>query len=100
MHCLFEAALRRCPQSQKEAAVRLEWELRFFEQLYRMKRQARDKKPDAGETKADSVRRFRQQHSIPVLTALKVWLHEIAPKVMPDTKLGDPVSYTLNQWVT
>lgn len=65
MHCLFEAALRRCPQSQKEAAVRLEWELRFFEQLYRMKRQARDKKPDAGETKADSARRFDSNTAYP-----------------------------------
>ncbi|MET4690015.1 hypothetical protein ABIE78_000449 [Sinorhizobium fredii] len=62
------------------------------------KRETRSKKPDTGETKADSVRRFRQQHSIPVLTALKVWLDEIAPKVLPDTKLGDAVSYTLNQW--
>ncbi|EJC75094.1 hypothetical protein Rleg10DRAFT_3653, partial [Rhizobium leguminosarum bv. trifolii WSM2012] len=40
----------------------------------------------------------RQQHSLPVLNALKAWLDAIAPKVVPDTKLGDAVSYTLNQW--
>lgn len=72
--------------------------LRFFEQLYRIEKQARDKAPDPGETKADCIRRFRQQHSLPVLTALKSWLDNIAPKVVPDTKLGDAVSYTLNQW--
>ncbi|MGO6697442.1 IS66 family transposase [Rhizobium johnstonii] len=72
--------------------------LRFFEQLYRIEKQARDKTPDAGETKADCIRRFRQQHSLPVLNALKTWLDNIAPKVVPDTKLGDAVSYTLNQW--
>jgi transposase len=72
--------------------------LRFFEQLYRIEKQARDKKPDAGETQADCVRRFRQQHSLPVLNALKSWLDNIAPKVVPDTKLGDAVSYTLKQW--
>jgi len=72
--------------------------LRFFEQLYRIEKQARDKKPDAGETQADCIRRFRQQHSLPVLNALKSWLDNIAPKVVPDTKLGDAVSYTLNQW--
>ena len=72
--------------------------LRFFEQLYRIEKQARDKKPDAGETQADCIRRFRQQHSLPVLAALKSWLDNIAPKVVPDTKLGDAVSYTLNQW--
>lgn len=26
------------------------------------------------------------------------WLDAIAPKVLPDSKLGDAVSYTLNQW--
>jgi transposase len=72
--------------------------LRFFEQLYRIEKQARDRKHDAGETQADCIRRFRQQHSLPVLNALKAWLDDIAPKVVPDTKLGDAVSYTLNQW--
>ncbi|MGH0241159.1 transposase [Sinorhizobium meliloti] len=64
----------------------------------RVERQARDKKPEHGETQADSIRRFRQQHSVPILNALKTWLDEIAPKVLPDSKLGDAVSYTLNQW--
>jgi len=47
--------------------------LRFFEQLYRIEKQARDRAPDPGETKADCIRRFRQQHSLPVLNALKAW---------------------------
>jgi transposase len=74
--------------------------LKFFEHLYRVERQARDEKPDDGETQtqADCIRRFRQKHSVPVLNALKTWLDEIAPKVLPDSKLGDAVSYTLNQW--
>lgn len=74
--------------------------LTFFDQLYRIERQARDEEPDEdeGETQADARRRFRQQHSVPVLNALKAWLDAIAPKVVPDTKLGDAVSYTLNQW--
>lgn len=72
--------------------------LKFFEQLYRIERQAKEEKPDKGETQADCIRRFRQQHSVPVLNALKDWLEAIAPKVMPDSKLGDAVSYTLNQW--
>lgn len=72
--------------------------LKFFDQLYRIERQVRDEKPDDGETRANYRRRFRQQHSIPVLNALKAWLEAIAPKVVPDTKLGEAVSYTLNQW--
>ena len=72
--------------------------LRFFDQLYRIERQAREEKPDDGETPGQCIRRFRQQHSIPVLNVLKEWLDEIAPKVLPDSKLGDAVTYTLNQW--
>lgn len=72
--------------------------LKLFDQLYRIERQMRDEKPDDGETQADYMRRFRQKHSVPVLNALKEWLDKMAPKVVPDTKLGDAISYTLNQW--
>ncbi len=72
--------------------------LKLFDQLYRIERQARDEIPEEGETQANYMRRFRQKHSVPVLGALKAWLDAIAPKVVPDTKLGDAVSYTLNQW--
>ncbi len=72
--------------------------LKFFDQLYRIERQARDEEPDEGETLRDYRRRFRQKHAVPVLNALKASLDAIAPKVVPDTKLGDAVSYTLNQW--
>lgn len=41
---------------------------------------------------------FPRQHSVPILNALKAWLDDIAPKVLPDSKIGDAVSYTLNQW--
>lgn len=85
-------------KARKKGGGPPEQALRFFEQLYRVERQVRNEKPDKGETQADCIRRFRQQHSIPVLNALKEWLDEIAPKVLPDSKLGDAVSYTRNQW--
>ncbi|WP_027584776.1 IS66 family transposase [Bradyrhizobium sp. Ai1a-2] len=72
--------------------------LKFFDQLYRIERQVRDEKPGDSETQVDYIRRLRQKHSLPVLDALKAWLDAIAPKVVPDTKLEDAVSYTLNQW--
>lgn len=59
--------------------------LRFFEQLYRIERQARSEKPGANETQANCICRFRQQHSLPVLNALKAWLDNITPKLVPDT---------------
>lgn len=85
-------------KTRKKGGGPPEQALKFFEQLYRVESQARNEKPDKGETQADCIRRFRQKHSVPILTALKAWLDEIAPKVVPDTKLGDAVSYTLNQW--
>jgi transposase len=85
-------------KARKKGGGPPEQSLRFFEQLYRVEWQARDEKPEKGETQADCIRRFRQQHSIPVLNALKVWLDDMAPKVLPDSKLGDAVSYTRNQW--
>nr|WP_244514744.1 transposase [Ensifer sp. LCM 4579] len=67
--------------------------LRFFEQLYWVERQARNEKPDKGETQADCIRRLHLQHSVPILNALKAWLDDIAPKVLPDSNIGDAVSY-------
>jgi hypothetical protein len=85
-------------KARKKGGGPPEQALRFFEQLYRVERQARDNKPDAGETQADCIRRLRQQHSVPILDALKQWLDAIRPKVLPDSKLGEAVSYTLGQW--
>jgi transposase len=72
--------------------------LKFFERLYRIEKLIQSERPDDGETQADYVLRLRQQHSAPVLDALKGWLDDIAPEVLPETKLGKAVSYTLNQW--
>jgi transposase len=85
-------------KTRKKGGGPPEQALKFFEQLYRVESQARNEKADKGETQADCIRRFRQKHSVPILNALKAWLDDIAPKVVPDTKLGDAVSYTLNQW--
>jgi transposase len=85
-------------KARKKGGGPPEQALRFFEQLYRVERQARNEIPNNGETRDHCIRRFRQQHSVPILNALKAWLDDIAPKVLPDSKLGDAVSYTLNQW--
>jgi len=85
-------------KARKKGGGPPEQALQFFEQLYRVERQVRNEIPDDGETRDHCIRRFRQQHGIPILSALKAWLDDIAPKVLPDSKLGDAVSYTLNQW--
>ncbi|MBB4234217.1 hypothetical protein GGD57_000766 [Rhizobium esperanzae] len=93
---------RRCfvdaLKARKKGGGPSEQAFRFFELLYRVERQARNEILDDGETRDHCIRRFRQQHSVPILSVLKAWLDDIASKVLPDRKLGDAVSYTLNQW--
>lgn len=43
--------------------------------------------PDNGETRAESIRRFHQAHNVPILNALKKWLDEIEPNVLPNGRL-------------
>lgn len=52
-------------KARKKGGGPPEQALKFFEQLYRVERQARDERPDDSETQADCIRRFRQQHSFP-----------------------------------
>jgi hypothetical protein len=77
----------------------LQWEKNafLFEQLYRVEKASAGRKPEKGETQADRIRRFRKQQR-PVLNALKIWLDDMVPKVLPDSKLGDAVTYTRKQW--
>ena len=85
-------------KARKKGGGPPEQALKFFEQLYRVEKMARNEILGDGETRDHAMRRLRQQHSVPILNALKAWLDAIAPKVLPDSKLGDAISYALNQW--
>lgn len=54
-------------KARKKGGGPPEQALRFFEQLYRVERQARNEIPDDGEKRDHCIRRFRQQHSVPIL---------------------------------
>ncbi len=68
--------------------------LRFFEQLYRIERQARDESPTSVKCRLTALTAFGNSIACLFLNALKAWLDAIAPKVVPGTKLGDALSYT------
>ena len=40
----------------------------------------------------------RQQCSVPIMTQFHGWLEALAPKVLPEGKLGKAVHYALGQW--
>jgi len=42
--------------------------------------------------------RLRQEKSLPILDKFKQWLYTSEQQVLPKTKLGEAILYTLNQW--
>jgi hypothetical protein len=71
--------------------------LEFFQALYQVEALAKQTLPE-GEALADYRYRLRQQHSVPLLSAFKAWLDELAPKVLPKSLFGEAVGYCRRQW--
>lgn len=46
----------------------------------------------------DARRDYRQQHSLPIWRAFRVWLDEQSPRLLPKSPIGQAATYTLNQW--
>ena len=65
--------------------------LGFFKTLYTIERRIKTKPPDERQ-------RIREAESRPVLERFKAWLDKLAPRVRPDTALGEAIAYTLNHW--
>jgi hypothetical protein len=41
---------------------------------------------------------IRQHKSAPIMKAFHAWLEALAPKVLPESRIGKAVTYTLGQW--
>ena len=67
--------------------------LKFFDALYEVERLARQSPSPEGETRNEYTLRLRQRHSVPVLTAFKTWLDELAPQVLPESLTGKAIAY-------
>jgi transposase len=91
---MFTDALKG--QKNKPSA-RITRALEFFQTLYQVEALARQTLPE-GETLADYRYRLRQQHSVPLLSAFRIWLDELAPKVLPKSLLGEAIGYCRRQW--
>lgn len=84
-------------KGQKKPGGRAQQALEYFKALYQVETLARRELPE-GETRAGYTYRLRQEHSVPLLEALRKWLDELAPQVLPESLLGKAISYTRNQW--
>lgn len=71
--------------------------LQFFHRLSEIEKLPSQQQGEK-ETLAECTLRLREEHSVPVLAAFRQWLDERAPTVLPKSKLGTAISYSLNQW--
>jgi hypothetical protein len=63
----------------------------IIKQLYAVEHEA--KACDVAERRS-----LRQQTSVPLLAALKLWLDQLAATTLPKSPLGEAATYTRNQW--
>ena len=67
--------------------------LAFIQQLYKIEAQAREKNVTEAVLKI-----WRQDQARPVLHDFHVWLLAYKDRVLPKSKLGEAMGYTLNHW--
>lgn len=77
--------------ARKEGKTAAHTELDFCNKLFAIERELRDVTPE--ERLA-----ARNARSRPIVDAFRVWLEGIEGKVLPKSKLGEAVTYCLNQW--
>jgi len=65
--------------------------LAYFRQLYVLERQWKPL------TEEERYQR-RQAESLPILAEFRQWLDSASPGVLPKSKIGEAVSYAVNQW--
>ncbi|WP_341300891.1 IS66 family transposase [Lysinibacillus sp. FSL H8-0500] len=91
----FDEALRSLPANiDKKSTIAAEG-LQFCNQLFQIEKKITKEfencSPEQRKTK-------RLEHSKPVLEAFLTWLKAKRPQVPPKSKLGEAITYTLNQW--
>lgn len=92
LHCMAHARRKFTDALQSDKA-RAEYALTLFQQLYAIERRIKDEA-----LTGDAVLQLRQQEAVPVLNALKQWMTEAYPKVLPKSPVGQAISYCLPRW--
>lgn len=76
---------------QAHASTAAKTALQYIGELYRVEAQVRGQDPP-------TRHRYRQQHSLPILHALRVWIDDVRPKVPGHTGLAKAMDYTIKRW--
>lgn len=75
----------------KKQNGKADWALNHIQKLYRIETQLKSKT-------VEERYRTRQEKSLLLLTQLEAWLIKSKEQVLPKTKLGEAIQYSLNQW--
>lgn len=82
-------------KTQPEASTNANIALDYIGRLYAIEREMRER--DTPPTPLERLE-VRQQKSMPIMVAFKAWLDNLAPALLPESKLGKAVHYALGQW--
>ncbi|WP_350940994.1 IS66 family transposase (plasmid) [Vibrio metschnikovii] len=85
------------PKGKKAKVSNADTALGHINQLYHIERQINELKEKAGYT-PEQVVAYRQEHSVPLLDKLKIFLENNANKVPADSLTGLAITYMRNQW--
>jgi transposase len=67
--------------------------VKFIQKLYVIEEHAKKNK-----LSTDEIYELRQEKSKPICDEFKVWLDDTRPRVPPESKLGEAITYAVNQW--
>ena len=93
LHACMAHARRKFMEAKGNDTETAETALRYFQQLYDIERRARKEKMNH-----DAPQALRRQEAKPVLDSLKAWLETRQQELLPKSKIGQAVAYTLNLW--
>lgn len=78
-------------QGRKAPSGKATWALNLIQKLYRIETRIKENTPE-------EKYRTRQTETLPLLNTYKQWLDKSALQVPPKSKLGEALTYSLNQW--
>jgi transposase len=87
----FDEAIKVLPPSQDKTATAAQQGLTFCNQLFAIER-------DLADVTAEKRKTIRQERSLPILDAYLAWLKQQRSRTLPKSKLGEAITYSLNQW--
>ena len=87
----FIEAEQSQPKGKQGKGGKIQWAVSWFQKLYRVEQALKDKPREERYV-------TRQSKTQSLLNEFKAWLDKSVTQVPPKSKLGEAISYSLNQW--